>query len=176
MSCFNLIFWWMLEEIVTLGVALFRWNMLHLSRKQLIKLLFWFLTSKKRYPFIFLHYLLCLSYKITHRLLNGHELEYASFYHCKKLSPILCVVKNWYSILIEIINKSVKSVFGHRILILLNRNILPKWYFELRPFFMSSQHIPTPTPKLQGHLSSFLLMLKRQCIRVWLCKLVVVCK
>ena len=76
----------------------FRWNMLHLSRKQLMKFLFWFWHRKKRYPFIFLHILLYHSYKISHHLLNALELEYASFYYCRKWSPKMFVVKNWYSI------------------------------------------------------------------------------
>ena len=53
------------------------------------------LTSKKRYPFIFLHISLYLSYKISHHLLNALELEYASFYYCRKWSPKMFVVKNW---------------------------------------------------------------------------------
>ena len=56
------------------------------------------LTSKKRYPFIFLHISLYLSYKISHHLLYALELEYASFYYWRKCSPKMFVVKNWYSI------------------------------------------------------------------------------
>ena len=79
--------------------------------------------NEKTIPVYILHFVLCLSYKITHHLLNAHDLEYnASFYHCRNLSPILFVVKNWYSILIETINKSVKRVFRHRILIYFTGN------------------------------------------------------
>ena len=140
----------------------FRWNMWHLSRKQLLNFYFCF-DIEKRYPFIFLHFLLYLSYKITHHLLNAHELEYASFYHCRKVSPILFVVKNWYSILIENINKSIKSVLRHRILIYFTGNFFPSGISSYHQI-MSSQHIP---PKLPEHFFCFLLMLKRQCIRVW---------
>ena len=59
---------------------------------------FGFDIEKKRYPFIFLHISLYLSYKISHHLLNALELEYASFYYCRKWSTKKFVVKNWYSI------------------------------------------------------------------------------
>ena len=123
---------------------------------------------EKTIPFIFLHFLLCLSYKITNHLLNVHELEYASFYHCRKWYPILFVVKNWYSILIENINKSVQSVLRHRILNYFTGNFFQSGISSYNQI-ISSQHIP---PRLPGHLFCFLLMLKRQCIRVWLWKLV----
>ena len=146
----------------------FRWNMRHLSRKQLIIFFILVLTSKKQYPFIFLHFLLCLPYKITHHLLKAHQLEYASFYHCRKWYPILFVVKNGYSILIGTINKSVKSVLRQRILIYFKGNFFKSGILSYNQD-MSSQDIP---PKLPGHLFCFLLMLKRQCIRVWLWKIV----
>ena len=53
---------------------------------------------KKRYPFISLHISLYLSFKISHHLLDALELEFASFYYCRKWSPKMFVVKNWYSI------------------------------------------------------------------------------
>ena len=87
----------------------------------LLNFYFGFDLENPRYPFIFLHFLLCLSYKITRHLLNAHEVKYASFHHCRKWSPILFVVKIWYSILIETINKSVKGVLRYRIY----RKLLP---------------------------------------------------
>ena len=128
----------------------FRWNMWHPSRKQLIEFLFWS-WHRKRYPFIFLHFLLCLSYKIGHHWLNPHGLEYASFYHCRNWFPILFVVKNWYSILIETINKSVKSVLRQRILIYFIGNFFPCGISSYNQI-MSIQHIP---PKCQDICSSF---------------------
>ena len=52
---------------------------------------------------------------------------------------------------------------------LLYMKLLSMWYFELQPDYVES----TYTPELPGRLPCFLLMLKRQCIRVWLFKLVV---
>ena len=107
-------------------------------------------------------------YKIAHHLLNAHELEYASFYHCRKWSTILCVAKNWYYILIETINKSVKSVLTTQNTHLLYRKLLPKWYFELQPDYVES----TYTPKIARIFVLLSTHVKRQCIRVLLCKLV----
>ena len=139
-----------------------RWSRWHLSRKQLIKFLFWFWHRKNDTRLYSNTSLLCLSYKITHHLLNAHELEYASFYHCRKWSPILFVVKNWYSVLIETINKSVKSVFRQR---MLNYSTGFRATTRLCRVKIYSQNC-------QDILFCFLLILKRQCIRVWLCKLV----
>ena len=74
----------------------------------------------------------------------------------------------WYFYLIETINTSVKSVLRHIILTYFTGKFFQcgiSSYNQIMP----SQHIP---PNLQGLLSCFLLMLKRHCIRVWLCKLV----
>ena len=100
---------------------------------------------QKRYPFLFLHISLCLSYKITNHLLNALELKYAPFYHCRKWSPILFVVKNRYSILIETTNKSVKSVLRHRILIYFIENFFQcgiSSYNQIKSKY---------TPELTGH-------------------------
>ena len=134
-----------------------------------------------------------------HHLLNAFELEFASFYHCNLLLPsrdmaerslnrrlsskqptnqpilslqkmvyhIVCCEK-WCFILIETINKSVKSVLRHRRLIYFTGNFFQCGISSYNQI-MSSKHIP---PKLPGHLLCFLLTLKRQCIRVSLCKLV----
>ena len=50
---------------------------------------------------------------------------------------------------------------------LLYRKFLPMWYFELQLDYAVSKY----NPKLPGFLSCFLLILKQQCIKVWLCKL-----
>ena len=51
---------------------------------------------------------------------------------------------------------------------LLYRKRLTIWYFELQPDYVESKY----TPNLPGFLFGFLFMFKRQCIRVWSCKLV----
>ena len=137
---------------------------------------------------------------------------------------MLFVVKNWNSILLETIKKSVKSVLRHRILIFFTGNFFQCGISSYNQI-MSFQQIPpligfSPNPghqalhvlfltsfycdvtithpfdgpfncdvtmeksanrcdvgplairQLPGHLFCFLLTVKRQCIRVWLCKLV----
>ena len=88
------------------------------------------LTSKKRHPFIFLHCLLCLSYKITHHLLNSLELEYASFYHCRKLFPLLFVVRKLIFYLHWNHQQICKECSQTQNIHLLYRKLLPK----CRPF------------------------------------------
>ena len=78
--------------LMLLHFQFFRWNMLHLSRNTVLIFIL-VLTAKKRYPFIFLHISLYLSYKISNHLLNTLELEYASFSYCSKWSPKMFVVK-----------------------------------------------------------------------------------
>ena len=85
------------------------------------------------------------------------ELEYATFYHCRKWSPILFVVKNWYSILIETINKSVKSVLRYRILIYFTGNFFQCGISNYNQI-MSSQHIP---PNCQDFCPAFCSCLNR---------------
>ena len=134
----------MLEKIVTFEVALFPILSLEYVtfRKQLIEFLFWFWHRKNDTRL----YSYTSSTKCS-------RVKYASFYHCRKWSPMLFVVKNWYSILIEPINKSVKSILRHRILIYFKRNFF-QWGISSNNQIMSSQHIPHELP---GHLFCFLL-------------------
>ena len=120
----------------------FRWNMWHLSKKKLIKILSWF--GHEKTIIVYIPTLIVMSFILNHpsftKILNGLELEYAPFYHCRKWSPILFVVKNWYSILIETINESAKSVPRHRILIYFTGNFFQCGISSFNQI-MSSQHI-----------------------------------
>ena len=103
----------------------FSWNMWDLSSKQPLKFSFWFKHRRTLLVYIPIPLYLYLSFSQS-IMIFLNTLENASFYYSKKMSPILFVFRNGYSIVtvIETFTTSVKSVLLHirQVIVCFTRN------------------------------------------------------
>ena len=158
----------MLEKLSLLKLLYFqfiRWNMWHLSKKQLIKFLFlfWHRKNDTGLNSYTSGYVLkkFKKNKITHHFLNALELKYVSFDHFRKF----IIYINWNHQ--QICKECSQILNGHK----LYRKLLPVWYFELQADYVESTYTPRIAKTcvlLSAHVKGFVWLPVCRCWQVCL--------